>query len=446
MAGVARIADFLDVARKSNQLDNERLETFLQARGDHLPADPRKLAALLIREGLLTTFQAEQFLQGKYKGFHLGGYRIIERIGTGGAGTVYLGEHQLMRRPAALKVLPTALAEDPGVLARFRVEAEAAATLDHPNVVHLFDFRQEGRIFYIVMEYVDGPNLQQLVTRKGRLPVAVACEYIRQTAMGLQHIHDKGMVHRDVKPANILVDSTGTVKVLDLGLARVERNDGESVTRQFNSGAVLGTADFLAPEQALNLHEVDTRADVYGLGATFYSLLAAHPPFRDGTVAQKLMWHQTRTPRLVNEVRSDVPVELAQLVAAMLAKKPEDRPQTMRDVAEAVIPWASQAPLPEKRSPRSLFDLRLGGTRSGPPSTSRMLPGTATHDTLTSHAQEETAEIGTETPAPVEQPLRDLILGDDNPRRKWLLLGGLAAGIAALAVGVIAFLVWGPRP
>src|SRR5262249_24663856 len=156
---------------------------------------------------------------------------------------------------------------------------------------------------FLVMEYVDGPNLQQVVSRKGALEAPLACEYARQAARGLHHAHEAGMVHRDVKPANLLIDSSGTIKVLDLGLARIRREETESVTRKFNSNAVLGTADYLAPEQAMSLHDVDHRADVYGLGATLYTLLTARPPFPGGTIGQKLMWHQTKVPDRVDQVR-----------------------------------------------------------------------------------------------------------------------------------------------
>jgi eukaryotic-like serine/threonine-protein kinase len=283
----ATIDDFLALARKSNQLDNQGLEAYLAAsRPTPLPTDPRKLAKQLIRDGVMTTFQAEQFLQGKYKGFMLGGYRIVERIGQGGSGTVYFAEHEVMKRPVAIKVLPTPLAEDPELLERFRLEARTAAILDHPNVVHVYDFRQEGTLNFIVMEFIDGPDLQQMITRRGPLSIGLACEYIRQAALGLQHAHEEGMVHRDIKPANLLVDPTGTVKVLDLGLARYEQAGADSLTERFNSKMVLGTADYLAPEQALNLHNTDARTDIYSLGATLYALLAGRPPFHEASIGQ----------------------------------------------------------------------------------------------------------------------------------------------------------------
>src|SRR5262245_27082708 len=201
----ATIQEFLDVVRRSKQIESERLEQYLQQRSeDSLPAQPRKFAVELIRDGVMTTFQAEQFLQGKYKGFTLGGYRVLERLGAGGSGTVYLAEHEVMKRRVAIKVLPTPCAENPVLLERFRREARAAALLDHANIVRVFDFRQEGPLHFIVMEYIDGPNLQQMVNRRGPLPIPMACEYIRQAALGLEHAHDIGLVHRDIKPANLL--------------------------------------------------------------------------------------------------------------------------------------------------------------------------------------------------------------------------------------------------
>jgi serine/threonine protein kinase len=407
MAAPVTVDEFLDVARKSQQIDMARLDAYLRQRGRGIPANPRKLAALLVRGGLMTVFQAQQFLLGKYKGFVLGGYRVVERLGTGGTGTVYLGEHQVLCRRAALKVLPTPFADDPIILERFRREAQAAAALDHPNVVHVYDFRQESALHFIVMEYIEGPDLQQVITRRGPLPIGRACEYIRQAAVGLQHAHDTGLVHRDVKPANLLVDSSGTVKVLDLGLALYQPGGESTVTQQLDSNVVLGTADYLAPEQALNLHEVDGRADVYSLGATLYALLAGQPPFPKGTIGQKLMWHQMKEPEPINAVRPDVPAELAAVVTRMLAKKPEHRFPSMAEVVTALEPWAEPAPACEApRSSRSSIDLR-GVTAAGPLSNARRhVPKPPAEDTISARSRDTTAM---ESPAgearPPEPPL-----------------------------------------
>jgi serine/threonine protein kinase len=447
MAAPSTAVDFLEVARKSQQIDNGRLEAYLRENQvESLSDQPKKLAARLVRDGLMTTFQAEQFLLGKYKGFSLAGYRIVERLGTGGTGTVYLGEHQVLCRRAALKVLPTPLAEDPAILERFRREAQAAAVLDHPNVIHIYDFRQEGALHFIVMEYIEGASLQQLINRRGGLPIGEACEYVRQVALGLQHAHEQGLVHRDVKPANLLVDGTGTVKVLDLGLARFEPSSGdESITRKFNSGVVLGTADYLAPEQALNLHEVDARADVYSLGATLYALLAGRPPFHDGTIGQKLMWHQMKVPEPIGTVRPEVPAELADLVTRMLVKQPEDRIATMAEVASALEAWAVAPPVTEERPTSRRRTNLVREPRTGTLSEARRKTShDGAEDTLVSRRTDTTPM----EPPPESKPIleRPAVLDsreqEERSRRVMMVMFGVGAAAFWILAAILALLVW----
>ena len=262
-----------------------------------LPNEPGRLAGLLVRDGVLTHFQAEQFLQGKWRRFTIGKYKVLERLGSGGMGSVYLCEHKLMRRRVAVKVLPTAKAEDTSSLERFYREARAVAALDHPNIVRAYDIDQDDKLHFLVMEHVDGSSLQEIVKKAGPMDVLRACHYMRQAALGLQHAHETaGLVHRDIKPGNILVDRNGIVKVLDMGLARFFHDEEDMLTKKYDEN-VLGTADYLAPEQALDSHAVDIRADIYSLGATFYFCLTGRTPFAEGTVAQKLIWHQTRQPK-----------------------------------------------------------------------------------------------------------------------------------------------------
>jgi serine/threonine protein kinase len=211
-------------------------------------------------------------------------------------GTVFLCEHTSMRRRVAIKVLPVAKAKDPSYLERFYREARAVAALDHPNIVRAYDIDQDEKLHFLVMEYVDGASLQEIVKRAGPLEPLRAAHYMCQAAFGLQHAHEAaGLVHRDIKPGNILVDRTGAVKVLDMGLARFFHDEEDVLTKKYDEN-VLGTADYLAPEQALDSHAVDIRADIYSLGATFYFCLTGKTPFSEGTVAQKLIWHQTRAP------------------------------------------------------------------------------------------------------------------------------------------------------
>ena len=207
---------------------------------------------------------------------------------------------------------------------RFYREARAVAALTHPNIVHAYDIDQDEQLHFLVMEYVDGASLQDLVKNSGPLDIGRACHYIRQSANGLEHASRAGLVHRDIKPGNILVARDGGVKILDMGLARFFNDDDDNVTKKFEE-TVLGTADYLAPEQALDSHSVDIRADIYSLGATFFYLLTGRTPFGDGTVAQKLIWHQSRQPKPVTEYRKDVPPDLAALLLKMMAKLPDDR-------------------------------------------------------------------------------------------------------------------------
>jgi serine/threonine protein kinase len=348
--------DYLAVIRKSGVVDPERLEVFLQQlRTSHaLPDKPKKLARSLIREGLLTCFQAEQFLLGKWRGFVVGKYRVIERIGVGGMGIVYLCEHMTMHRWVAVKVLSTDLAEDPWSRERFYREAQAAAALDHPNLVRAHDFDQDGNLQFLVMEYVDGTSLEKIVQRHGRMNLLRAVHYIRQAAFGLQHAHEAGLIHRDIKPGNLLLDRRGLIKILDLGLARFYHDQSEQPSNPSEASRMLGTADYLAPEQAISYHDVDIRADIYSLGATFYFLLTGRPPFAERSLAQKLIAHQTRQPQPIREIRPKVPRALEEIIARMMAKSPADRFQMPGEIAEALTAWTNKliGPPPATEMPR----------------------------------------------------------------------------------------------
>jgi serine/threonine protein kinase len=345
MAAPSSVADLLDLVRQSLPLDPSRLDTYV-AELRHsavLPGKPADLAGLLVRDGFLTAFQADHLMRGRKPKFLIGKYVILDRLGAGGMGAVYLCEHLQLERQVALKVLPADQAQDPGALARFSREAQAVAALNHPNIVRAYDVDEEGKTCFLVMEYVDGVNLQDLVTRHGRLDPTRAAHYISQSAEGLQHAHQAGLVHRDVKPANLLLSRAGVVKVLDLGLARFFHDDEDAITKEHSGQAILGTADYLAPEQGRNSHDVDIRADIYSLGATFYFLLVGKPPFADGTLNQKLIWHQMKTPMAVRKLRPDVPEAMAVVISRMMAKDAAGRYQTPADVVAALAPWTRTA-------------------------------------------------------------------------------------------------------
>jgi serine/threonine protein kinase len=226
--------------------------------------------------------------------------------------------------------------------------------LDHPNLVKAHDIDQEGGLHFLVMDYVDGSSLQAIVSKFGPFSVPRAIEYTRQAAIGLAHAHGSGLIHRDIKPANIMLERNGTIRVLDLGLARFFNDNTDMLTVKYDDKHVLGTADYVAPEQALNSHDVDIRADIYSLGCTLYYCLTGQPPFPEGKVAQKLIWHQVREPTPVEQIRPEVPAALALVLRKMMAKEPDDRFQIPGEVAEALADLIESpiGPPPEAEMPR----------------------------------------------------------------------------------------------
>jgi serine/threonine protein kinase len=373
MASPTSSVDFLDLVRKSGVQDEKRLDAHLEKlrAAGAMPAEAAKLAGLLVRDGFLTNFQAEQIMLGKWRRFTIGKYKVLERLGAGGMGSVYLCEHKFMRRRVAVKVLPTAKAADPSALERFYREAKAVAALDHPNIVHAYDIDQDENLHFLVMEYVDGASLQEIIKKTGPMDPVRAAHYMAQAAEGLQHAFQAGLVHRDIKPGNILVDRAGTVKILDMGLARFFNDEEDILTKKYDEN-VLGTADYLAPEQALDSHGVDIRADIYSLGATLYFVLTGRTPFSEGTVAQKLIWHQTRQPKAIRTLRPEVPPALVAVVERMMAKDPGQRYQSPVDISLALEPWTGGTipPPPSGEMPR----LSLAATGVNPGEASSVAP------------------------------------------------------------------------
>jgi serine/threonine protein kinase len=359
MPAPASATEFIDLVRRSELLPNAKLDEVLTRHrlGGTLPSSVDPIANLLVREGQITFFQSKQLKLGRYKRFTIGSkYRLLELIGAGGMGAVYLCEHTLMRRLVALKVLPVEKLADPSNEDRFYREARAIAALDHPNIVRAYDIDQYEKLHFLVMEYVDGTSLQEVVARyvleKKLFDPMRAAHYIAQAAIGMQHGHELGMVHRDIKPGNLLLDRSGVIKVLDMGLARFFNKQQDCVTEKYDDKCVLGTADYLPPEQAVS-NMVDIRADIYALGGTFYFMLTGLTPFPDGTIAAKLVAHQTREPQSVESFRSDVPAGLLAVLRKMMAKNPAERYREPIEVAEALAQWADLplTPPPEREMP-----------------------------------------------------------------------------------------------
>jgi uncharacterized protein (TIGR03067 family) len=286
-----------------------------------------------------------------------GRYRVQELLGVGGMGAVYKAEHLLMERPVALKLISHSLTSNSAMIERFRREVKTAGQLKHPNIVMAYDAEQAGDSHFLVMEYVEGKSLARVVADQGPLPVREACEYIRQAALGLQHAHERGMVHRDIKPQNLMLTPDGQVKILDFGLARfametapagallssgpTDAPAAAATASLTQVGTVMGTPDYIAPEQASDAHTADIRADIYSLGCTLYDLLAGHAPFAEGTVMTKVMAHIERMPTPLSEVRKDVPPALARVVERMMTKDPAKRYQTPAEVAAALTRFAA---------------------------------------------------------------------------------------------------------
>ncbi len=297
------------------------------------PADGEAFAKRLVRDGLLTAWQAKQVYRGRSKSLVLGNYVLLDKLGQGGMGMVFKAEHLVMKRIVAVKTLSSEITKSSTLVARFRREVQVAARLDHPNIVTAFDAANEGAIQYLVMQYVDGEDLSALVRRQGALPVSKALDCMRQAATGLQYAHEQGVIHRDIKPSNLLLDRSGTVKVLDMGLARFEGLDEKS-SELTATGAVMGTIDYMAPEQAEDTHQADARADIYSLGCSLFYLLTGQPAFGGNTAIKRILAHREAViPSLTTYVSEATP-QLNALFQDMVAKRPEDRIQTMAQVCE----------------------------------------------------------------------------------------------------------------
>ncbi len=348
MPAPASTADLVEVIRKSQLVGTERLDELLNATDAN---DPAAVIRQLQADGTLTPFQAEQLLKGRHKGFVLGKYRLLDRIGMGGMGQVYLAEHATMKRRVAIKVLPPDRSKNEFARERFQREAKASAIVEHPNIVRAYDLEMDGEVTFLVLEYIDGVTFHDLVQRRGRLEPGRAAHYLWQIANGLEAIHCFQLVHRDVKPANLLLDRVGVARILDLGLVRSELDD-DALTR--GEGAkMLGTADYLAPEQAIECSKVDARADLYSLGCTAYFLLTGQPPFPADKISQKLIAHQTKPAPPIRTLNPDIPEGLAVVVHKLLAKKPDDRYRSATDLLEALAPFVKPTVPDEDDFPKS---------------------------------------------------------------------------------------------
>ncbi|MBY0526092.1 MAG: protein kinase [Gemmataceae bacterium] len=344
---VSSAASFLESLREHQLLDPAQLEELATRKS----AEPRSLARDLIERGWLTPYQVNQVFQDRTADLVFGPYVLLDRLGEPDSGKVFKARHRKMRRIVAIKRLRKDQFADAATLQRFRAEVDTAASLSHPNLLHAYDADQVGDSHVLVMEFVEGKDLAQLVKERGPLPIAEACDYVRQAALGLQHAFERGLTYDDLKPDTLLVQrsraGTAVVKVLRTSV-------GRRGTPADLGAANPGTADFIAPEQARSA-VVDVRASLYRLGATLYYLLTAQVPFLGGSPLDKLIRHQKENPVPVEQLRPDVPAAVAGVVRRLLAKHPEDRFETPGEVAQALAEEASTAATRPSRKRRRLW-------------------------------------------------------------------------------------------
>ena len=285
---------------------------------------PHRIADGLIEAGVLSKWQTRMLMRGKKRGFFLGNFMLRKPIGRGAMSVVYLGRHLVMQRDVALKILPPEEAGDERMVNRFRRESMVAAQLDHDNVVRVFEFGELGDKHFLAMEYVDGLNLHELVDRDGPMSIGFALDIIAQAACGLGHLHSMSIIHRDVKPTNLLIKHDGVVKIIDMGLAKMPNAELPGLA----PNQLLGTADFVAPEQIDDSEGVDERADLYALGCTLYFLLAGQPPYPGKSVSLQLAKHQSAAIPDIRNIRPNCPTVIVDLLSRLLAKRPDGRPRS----------------------------------------------------------------------------------------------------------------------
>jgi serine/threonine protein kinase len=446
------LEQFIRWTIESGLLSVDEVKSFmLKIPQEKRPTKSEQLAKELVLANKLTKYQAAAIYQGKHKGLVFGQYAVLDQIGAGAMGQVYKAQHRRMKRVVALKVLPTTALRSKDSVERFHREVHAAGKLLHPNIVAAYDADESDGVPFLVLEYVDGVDLKTLY-QSSTVSVSKAVDYLIQAARGLEFAHSQGVVHRDVKPANLLLDKSGVVKILDMGLARIHKevSISEGLTR---SGEIMGTVDYMSPEQAVNTHEADGRADQYSLGCTLYRLLTGEPVYAGDSMVAKVVAHRKLPIPSLREARPDVSPELEAVYKKMLAKDPDDRYATMTDVVAALEACQASAGKSSVRLNQESIsadpDLKnflssLAAGEGGSSVSARpQLSGTATI-----HEEDPSLRINVDVHAP--------FLGQDSAdeerppakaarpslsRRQWLILGGAVAG-AVLLFALAAVVGW----
>lgn len=354
-AHATNVTDYCGILCRSRlipEADVHALHAKWKAETQGSDSDIEQFRRFLVQRKCLTEYQAALVQRGHSEGFFIGGYTILDRIGKGASAGVYKAVHT-SGQIVALKVLPASKARDPNALIRFQREGRLLTQLDHPNIVRAFQVGQAGNVHFIVMEHLDGETLDDVVTRRKKLPPPEAVRLVQQALFGLQHLHDRRMIHRDLKPANLMVtsvsepgaeDSTlnATVKVLDIGIGREMFDEASPSTRDLDLtavGAILGTPDYLAPEQARDARTSDVRADIYSLGCVLFHLISGRPPFGEKNVMAQVLKHAIDDIPELASVATGVLPGLQDVFAKMTAKRVEDRYQSPAEAAASLAPY-----------------------------------------------------------------------------------------------------------
>ncbi len=363
--------DSLEASRLVAVAQTRQIREQIASRQEEVP--PAAVARWLVDRGVVTQWQADELLAGRNR-FFLQKYKLLEKVGSGASGTVYKAVQTQLGRIVAIKVLTEELSRKPEALARFKQETRMAASVHHPNIITAYDAESDEDVHFLVMEYMEGRDLNRWIKEAhGLLPIHWACEVIRQAALGLQHAHEQGLIHRDIKPGNLLIRAESfelrpEAKVLDLGFARKADDDGG--VRLTRSWQIFGTPDYMSPEQAESTFDADIRSDIFSLGCTLFKALTGQLPFAGGTPVQKLLARANRDAPKVCSLRSEIPATLEAVVAKMLARKPEQRYQTPGEVAFALAPFSMIGESGDEsfdrsfRSSQSSINLTSGGFSS----------------------------------------------------------------------------------